>query len=122
MDKTIVEILEHEGPASFTTAGTDGPHMAATWNSYIQVLGDADVVIPVGGLEKTEENIRAGSKMQMIVASRDISGTQGPGAGFLLKGAVEFKTSGRDFERTRSRFPWARAIMLFHIEEEKQLI
>ena len=30
----IIEILKHEGPASFATNGTDGIHMAATWNSF----------------------------------------------------------------------------------------
>ncbi len=122
MHKTIIEILGHEGPASFTTAGSDGPHMAATWNSYIEVAADAAIIIPVGSLEKTEENIKAGSKLQMIIASKDVKGTQGPGAGFLLKGSAEFKKTGIEFERIRSRFPWARAIMIFNIEEEKQLI
>lgn len=122
MNKTVIEILEHEGPASFATTGSEGPHMAATWNSYIEVAADSAIIIPVGNLEKTEENIKAGSKLQMIVASKEVNGTNGPGAGFLLKGSAEFKKTGREFERIRSRFPWARAIMIFNIEEEKQLI
>ena len=122
MNKTVIEILEHEGPASFVTAGNDGPHMAATWNSYIEIASDSVVIIPVGSLKKTEENIHAGSKVQMIVASKDIQGKNGPGAGFLLKGTAQFKNTGMDFERTRSRFPWARAIMLFTIEEETPLL
>ncbi len=122
MDKKVIEILEHEGPASFVTAGPDGPHMAATWNSYIEVAGDSVIIIPVGQLQKTEENIRAGSKLQMIVASKGISGNNESGAGFLLKGSAEFKKTGIEFQRISSRFSWARAIMIFNIEEEKQLI
>ncbi len=122
MNKTIVEILEHESPASFTSMGPDGPHMAATWNSYIQVLGDSDIVIPAGDLKKTEENIKAGSKLHMILASKDVKGSHGSGAGFLLKGSAYFRETGTEFERIKSRFPWVRAIMIFHIEEEKQLI
>ncbi len=122
MDTTIIKILEHEGPASFTTEGPDGPHMAATWNSYIEVAGDRVVIIPVGQLEKTEENIKAGSPLQMIVASREVRGTNPDGAGFLLTGTAEFKETGIEFNRIKSRFPWIRAIMIFNIEEEKQLI
>ena len=122
MNTTIVKILEHEGPASFATEGPDGPHMAATWNSYIEIAGDRAVIIPVGQLEKTEENINAGSKFQMIVASKEIKGSNGDGAGFLLKGTAEFKETGMEFNRIKSRFPWIRAIMIFNIEEERQLL
>ena len=61
MDTLIHEILKTEGAATFVTVGRDGPHMVATWNSYLEQEGDDKFLIPVGGYYKTEDNIKAGS-------------------------------------------------------------
>ncbi len=117
----IIEILKHEGPASFATNGTDGIHMAATWNSYIEVLDNNTLLIPAGHLTKTQRNIEAGSEVQMILASKDVSGLQGKGAGFLLKGKARFEDSGANFDKMKSRFNWARAVMALNVKEVTEL-
>ncbi len=117
----IVEILKHEGPASFATNGTDGIHMAATWNSYIEVLDNNALLIPAGHLTKTQRNIEAGSEVQMILASKDVAGLQGKGAGFLLKGKARFEDSGANFDKMKSHFNWARAVMVFNVKEVTEL-
>lgn len=119
---TIKDILANEGAASFTTLGPEGQHMAATWNSYIRIIGNSELLIPAGSLYKTEENCKNGSAIQMIVASRSIKGIHGDGAGFLLTGTAEFEDHGPRFEQMKRDFPWCRAAMLLRISEVKQLL
>ncbi|OSS41792.1 Pyridoxamine 5'-phosphate oxidase-related, FMN-binding [Desulfurella amilsii] len=121
MNEKILEILKYEGPAPFVTNGRDGVHMVSTWNSYIEVE-DNNFLIPVGGLYKTQENIQNGGEVQMIIGSKEVMGISHMGAGFLLKGTAVFEFEGKRFEKTKSRFEWARAVMVFHINEEYELI
>ena len=122
LDAKFREILETEGAATFTTMGKAGPHMAATWNSYIRIIGTDELLVPAGSLYETEQNIENGSDVQMIVASKEIQGTHGYGAGFLLKGRAVFETNGTRFDQIKSDFPWARAVMVLRLQEVKQLI
>ncbi len=121
LDEKVIEILKHEGPATFATHGTDGIHMAATWNSYVEVVDDSYLLIPAGHLNKTQRNVEEGSDVQMIVASKDVKGLQGKGAGFLLKGNARFEESGAVFDKMKSRFGWTRSVMVFNIKEVTEL-
>ncbi len=121
-NEKIIEILKHEGPASFATLGSDGIHLAATWNSYIEVLHPDTLLIPAGYLNQTQRNVEAGSEVQMIIGSKNVIGTQGNGSGFLLKGKAKFEQSGPNFEKLKSRFNWLRAAMVFNVKEVKELI
>ena len=122
LNEKIIEILKHEGPASFATYGTDGIHLAATWNSYIEVLQSDTLLIPAGHLNKTQRNVEAGSEVQMIVASKDVAGLQGGGAGFLLKGKAKFEGDGANFDKMKSRFDWVRSVMVFNVKEVTELV
>ncbi len=122
LNEKIIEILKHEGPATFATYGTDGIHMAATWNSYIEVLGNDKFLIPAGYLHRTQVNIEAGSEVQMIIGSKEVVGLHGKGAGFLLKGKAEFEESGANFDKLKSRFSWLRSAMIFKIREVTELV
>ena len=122
LDEKIIEILKHEGPASFVTYGTDGGHLVATWNSYIDVLQNDTLLIPAGYFNKTQKNIEAGSGIEMIVGSKEVTGLHGPGAGFLLKGNAKFEEKGQNFDKMKSRFSWVRSAMIFNVKEVTQLI
>lgn len=119
---TIEEILRDEGCASFATSDPDGKaHMAATWNSYIAMEGDT-LVIPAGSLHRTEENVKNGSMVSLIIGSKRVQGLHGPGAGLLLTGHAEFQVDTPAFHEMSSRFPWARAVMVLRIDEVRQLV
>jgi hypothetical protein len=122
LNEKITEILKHEGPASFTTYGTDGVHLVATWNSYIDVLQNDTLLIPAGYFNTTQRNIESGSEVQMIVGSKDVLGLQGKGAGFLLKGKAKFEGDGSNFDKMKSRFAWVRSVIVFNVKEVTQLI
>ena len=42
--------LREEGSAAFVTQSTAGPHLVATWNSYIEVVDPDTIVFPAGGI------------------------------------------------------------------------
>ena len=45
--------IKGEGSAAFVTQGPDGPHLVATWNSYLELVGDDTLEFPAGGYRKT---------------------------------------------------------------------
>lgn len=75
ISEAIRSVLRREGSAAWVTAGRDGPHLVATWHGYIRVLDDHTLAFPAGGYRKTEENVRAGSGVQMIIGARSRRGS-----------------------------------------------
>jgi len=121
MNQLITEILQHEGAATIVTNGVHGAHVTATWNSYIAQDESGNFLIPAGGFKHTESNIKAGSKMIMLIGSKKVKGKQSMGAGLRLTGSATFLSEGTAFEKTGRRFFWARAVLFFKIEQVEQL-
>ncbi len=109
--------IEDEGSAAFVTQGADGPHLVATWNSYLELVGEDTLVFPAGGYRKTEENLRRGSAVQMIVG-----GHVPDGIGFRLKGRAQLEAGTPNHERVKRRFPWARAAVVLRVESIEQVL
>ncbi|MCC6202306.1 MAG: pyridoxamine 5'-phosphate oxidase family protein [Gammaproteobacteria bacterium] len=122
MDPLIHAIAKHEGTATIVTLGPDGPHVVATWNSYLDPCDDETLLIPVGNYQQTERNINSGSDLTMLIGSREVAGKRGPGTGVRLRGRAEFEYQGARFERVKSRFPWARACLTFRVGSCEQLL
>ena len=109
--------LREEGSAAFVTQGAAGPHLVATWNSYIEVVDASTLVFPAGGYRRTEENLRDGSPVQMIVG-----GHVPDGVGFRLAGRAELEVGTPNHVRVRQRFPWARAAVVLHVTGVEQVL
>ncbi|GAN35228.1 MAG: pyridoxamine 5'-phosphate oxidase family protein [Candidatus Brocadia sp. AMX2] len=107
----MLEILKYEGVVAIATMGGDGPHMVNTWNSYIVVTQDGHLLLPVGGMIRTEANVGKNNNILLTLGSREVEGFHGPGAGFLIKGTAVFIKSGEQFDIVKKRFSWARAAM-----------
>jgi len=105
------EVMKHEGVVAIATQGENGPHLVNTWNSYLALNAKGDLLIPVGYMQVTEANLAKDPRVLLTLGCREVQGTHGPGTGFLVEGTATFVASGPDFEATRSRFPWARAVM-----------
>lgn len=118
---TIGPLIKHEGPAAIVTSSPEGPHLVGTWNSYLELVDDRRLAVPAGGLSETERNVQQGSKVQMLIGSKEVRGMQGPGAGFRLSGQADFQVSGEVFRQVKSRFDWARAAMVLDVEQLEQL-
>lgn len=122
MDPLIGQVLASEGAATMVTVGANGPHVVATWNSYLQPEGDDTLLIPVGGYHRTEANLKAGSRLIMLIGSKTAPGRRGPGTGFRLTGSAEISSTGGCFDRIKQRFPWARAVLVFTVGQSEQLL
>ncbi len=112
LPEKFLEVLRYEGAVAIATTGIQGQHLVNTWNSYIQVTPDERLLIPAGGMTRTERNISENNRALLTIASREVVGLKGrPGAGFFVHGTAEFISSGDDFEAVRKKFPWARAAL-----------
>ena len=107
----MTQVLKCEGVVAIVTMGGDGPHMVNTWNSYILVTRDGHLLLPVGGMIRTEANVEKNNNILLTLGSREVQGLRGPGAGFLIKGTAAFIKSGGQFDIVKKRFSWVRAAM-----------
>ncbi|MGC9398075.1 MAG: pyridoxamine 5'-phosphate oxidase family protein [Anaerolineae bacterium] len=119
---SVLEVLQHEGPVAIVTHSDRGPHLVATWASYIEIVDDTRLAIPAGGYRQTEQNLEAGSPVQMLLASRDVKGSGEAGTGFRLTGHGTMVTEGDVYEQIHDRFNWARAALVIRVDKIAQLI
>ena len=116
------EVLKKDGVVAIATLGQDGPHLVNTWNSYVRITDDERLLIPAGYMNRTEANITTNNNVLITVGSSKVAGKNGPGTGFLIKGTAAFITSGPDFEATKARFSWARAVLAVTITSATQTL
>jgi hypothetical protein len=124
-DDKVKEVIEKTEVVCIATCGNDGPHLVATWGDYVRNIGIKDsgvIVIPAGGYRKTEENLNSSDRVEVMIASKDVEGTRGPGKGFLLSGRGEVQTSGELADMARSKYPWARGALVIYVEKIEGLL
>jgi flavin reductase (DIM6/NTAB) family NADH-FMN oxidoreductase RutF len=118
----LLEVLKHEGMVAIATQSPNEPHLVNTWNSYVQISDDGRILIPVGGMKETETNLAKNKQVVITMGSREVEGKNGPGAGFLIKGAGAFVTVGADFARVKNKFQWARAALAVTVVSTTQTL
>ena len=106
--QVLKDVLKQDGVVAIATQGAEGPHLANTWHSYVRLTEDGRLLVPAGGLHRTEANLARDGRVLVTLGSSQVPGLHGPGTGFLIEGTAQFIASGPDFEATRSRFGWAR--------------
>jgi len=118
MDGAIREVIDKCEWVAIATVGPDGPHLAATWGDYVRALGvEGDIVlIPAGGLRKTESNLKLNPRIELLLASRQIQRPQGTGQGCVLSGTGELLATGPAMDKVKARFPWARGALVVKVE------
>ncbi len=104
------------------TWGGDEPHLAATWNSYIHRTEDGKFLIPVLGMKTTQDNIKANSRVKMIIGSKEVMGKFGPGAGFLVEGTARVIREGTEFDMMHARFDWANCVIEVSVTKVTQTV
>ena len=113
---TMLQVMKQDGVVAIATLGNDGPHMVNTWNSYLSISPEGRLLIPAGYMHHTEANIAVNSNVLITLGSSKVKGLHGAGAGFLIKGAAVFETSGPDFDVLKARFAWLRGVLAVTIE------
>ena len=119
IEGTAKKVLEKSEWVAIATAGSGGPHVVATWSEYIIALGirEGRILIPVGGMHITEENLKSDDRVELLCATRQVKGSHGPGRGCSISGRARIDTEGEDYEATHARYPWARAALVVQVEK-----
>jgi len=120
LDSTIRAVLESEGSATFVTNGPEGPHLVATWQSYLDVLDDETLAFPVGGYRATEANLKRDPSVQMVIA--DKRGPAGPAIGFRLTGTAEVQSGHALHERLKAKYPWCRGVVVMRVKHVERIL
>ncbi|MBK7292245.1 MAG: pyridoxamine 5'-phosphate oxidase family protein [Geothrix sp.] len=118
----MLQVLKCEGVVAVVTMGDNSPHVVNTWNSYLSITQDDQLLIPVGGMIQTEANVEKNPDIQITVGSREVDGFHGPGTGFLIKGSATFLRSGDLFDLVKARFPWIRATLNIKVNSATQTL
>lgn len=116
----LQELMKTDGVVAIATLGSDGPHMVNTWNSYLRLSPEGQLLIPAGYMHKTEANIAFNPNVLITLGSSKVKGLHGAGAGFLIKGKASFITDGPDFDFMKGQFGWLRATLAVAIESATQ--
>lgn len=120
--KKMLDVLGNEGVVAIATQGDNKPHLVNTWNSYVQVTEEEHLLIPVGYMNETEENLAKNNHVLVTMGSREVDGKNGPGTGFLVEGKGEIINTGWQFDAVKERFPWARAALVIKPESATQTL
>ncbi len=107
----MLEVLKHEGVVAIVTQGEKEPHVVNTWNSYIKITKEGKLLVPAGGMNVTENNIKKKDKVLMTMGSREVEGFHSKGTGFLIVGSGEFVGEGADYITMKESYPWMRAAL-----------
>ncbi len=107
---------------AIATSGNDGPHVVGAWGEHLRALnGDLSrtILVPVGGYRTTEENLKQDSKVELLLASRQVESSHSLGQGCSFIGTAEVQTSGPELDRVKQIFDWARGALVIRIEDAK---
>jgi hypothetical protein len=115
------EVIDKTEWVAIATCGDSGPHIVGTWGDYVRALGIKDsgiIVIPAGYYNITEENLKKNNRVELLIVSRQVHGTNGrPGQGCSISGRGEIQTSGKFADMAKSKFPWARGALVITVEK-----
>lgn len=122
LNEKFYEVIEKEGVVSIVTAGENEADVNNTWNSYLRITKDERILIPAAGMSSTERNISLKNQVKLTLGSKEVIGTIGPGAGFLIVGTAKFIESGEEFEMMKSSFPFLNKVLEITVTSIKQTI
>ena len=101
---------------TIVTNGPDGPHLAGHWGNYMRIVDPGEVMVfPIGRFQRTEQNLLANDRIQLMVASRKVQGSRSPGQGCVIDGSGAIVTTGEYVDLVREKFPWARGALVVRV-------
>ena len=118
MDELCQEAWAATEFIAIVTQGDDGPHVVGNWGEYVRKLGlrGDTVILPAGRYHQTEANLKKDNRVTLLIASRQVQGSRGPGQGFELTGTAEIVTDGPLVDEVKESFPWARGALVIEVE------
>lgn len=112
------EVCEATEFLAIVTRGESGPHVVGNWGEYLRRVGlrEEVMLLPAGRYHMTEANLRRDNRIQVLVASKQVPGTRGPGQGCLIRGTAEIVLAGEAFDAVKAKFPWARGALVIRVD------
>lgn len=111
LNNTFKEVLAHEGVVSITSWSGGNANVTNTWNSYVRISGNTALLIPAAGMTSTQEDVSVNNRVKLTLGSKEVMGTIGAGAGFLVEGTAAFLEEGEDFEMMKADFPFLKKVL-----------
>ncbi|MDP8246457.1 MAG: pyridoxamine 5'-phosphate oxidase family protein [Candidatus Hinthialibacter antarcticus] len=121
-NEKFLEVIEKEGVVSIVSCANNEAHVSNSWNSYLVIPKDGTLFIPAWKMRKTEKNIQKNNKVLLTVGSKEVVGTMGPGAGFLVEGTARFISSGPDFDLMKEKFSFVTRVLEITVNSITQTI
>ena len=117
-NRWFLDLLGATEFVAIVTGGDDGPHVVGTWGEYIRKLSPSaeTIVVPAGGYHQTETNLAKDNRITLLIASRQVQGSSGPGQACEIDGTAELVTEGPIVDDVKTHFPWARGALVITIE------
>lgn len=122
LNEKLLEVISHEGVVTIVSWNNNEPHIANTWNSYVNVTPDDRILIPAAGMQRTQKNVEQNNNVKISLGSKEVMGYQYPGTGFLIEGTAKFVKSGSDFDMMKEKFPFLSRVLEITVSSAKQMI
>lgn len=117
------KVIENEGVVSIVSWGKEEPHIANTWNSYLEVTEDERILIPAYGLRKTQKNVEVNNKVKLTLGSRNVLGYKDyQGTGFYIEGTAEYITSGEEYDYMKAKYSFLSRVLEVTVTSIKQTL
>lgn len=117
------EVIKCEGVVSIVSWGSDDPHVANTWNSYLVVTEDECILIPAYGLRKTQRNVTVNNKVKLTLGTREVLGYKDyQGTGFLVEGTARYIESGTEYDMMKEKFSFLSRVLEVTVTTAKQTL
>jgi Pyridoxamine 5'-phosphate oxidase len=115
------EVIEKSEWVAIATSGPDGPHLAACWVRNLLPLSESgeEIHIPAWRFEQSEANLKRNPRMELLFVACDVERAKGDGQGCTVIGMGELLTTGPKAEANKTRFPWARGVLVVKVAELK---
>lgn len=120
----LKDILSHEIDcgATIVTINKELPHISNTWNSYIQIIDEETLHIPVGGMIQTEKNLIANNNIKLSITNRVIKGFNYPGTGVVVEGTGQMISNAEIINKMKEIYPWIRAVLEVKVSKSIQTL
>ena len=118
INKICEEVLAGTEWASIVTTDRGVPHLVATWGDHVTIYGEKTLLIPAGGYNRTEENLKRNGEVQLFAVTRKVERPDGSiGQGCVFYGNGEIQSEGKFAETVKKKFPWARGALVVKIKK-----
>lgn len=124
LNDVFFECIKHDGIVSVASVNAEGQaHIANTWNKYLVVTDNEEILMPCFGFTRTQKNVENVSpRVEVTIGSHEVQGKMGMGTGCLLFGKAQFVKEGPLFDTMKAKYKWASRVLVFTPESCKQTI